>query len=211
MSLNRITIVWVIALCCLSVQAQSGRRKVQPPPTAPVPAPTPEPTPKLKPKDDEQAITFLVSNGDRGTEVLRYPLSYQNAATHGCIERLRKRSSARIDTSQRDLSRGEAIKKAKEDKTTYVVLISLIEDRMSASSSGYPELQVDYVVFAPVTAKVVASGRTYENGRRAGPVIVGRSRGGTNSIYREQSLRRAGEDAADRILKALHMDVQFPK
>jgi hypothetical protein len=43
-------------------------------------------------------------------------------------------------------------------------------------------------------------------------LVVGPGTRGTNSsLYLEQLLRRAGEDAADRILKALHMDGQFPK
>ncbi len=75
----------------------------------------------------------------------------------------------------------------------------------SAGSSQYVELEVDYVVFAPGTAKVLTSGRTYENSYRKGPVSVGRPRGTTLPSYRESALRRAGEEAADRILKSLHL------
>lgn len=195
------------ALCCLSIYAQSGRRQTKPPAVAPVPTPTPEPSPQPTPKKNENAITILVATGDRGAGGEIYPLTFNEAATLGCTDRLRKRSSANVDVSQRALTRGEAIAKAKADKSTYVVLISLVEDMMSADSGGYVELQVDYVVFAPGNAKVLANGRTYENSQRKGPLVVGpRGRGATLPSYREQSLRRAGEDAADRILKALHLD-----
>ncbi len=194
----------LIALCGLSIYAQSGRRQTKPPAVAPVPSPTPEATPEPTRKKDENAITFLVAGDDRG--LLRYPLSFIDAATVGCADRLRKRSAADIDLTQRKLSRGEAIAKAKSEKSTYVVLLALVEDTMSAESSGYVELEVDYVVFAPGTAKVLATGRVYENGQRKGPLVVPRGPRSTSSVYREQSLRAAGEDAADRILKSLHMD-----
>ncbi len=191
------------ALCCLTANAQSGRRQAKPPAAAPVPSPTPEPTPKPTPKRDENEFSFLVASGDRGFSNL--PLTFYEAAAIGCADQLAKRTSLAVDVSQRELNRGEAIGRAKSSKTTYVVLITLIEDRMSASSSNYPELEVDYVVFAPETAKVVATGRTYENSARKGPISVGRPRGTSLPSYREALLRRAGEDAADRIVKSLHL------
>lgn len=149
---------------------------------------------------------ILVATGARGTDFSRYPFSFNEAATAGCADRLSRQSSAIVDLSGQEMTRGEAIAKAKAGKS-YVVTINLIEDRMNADSSGYIELEVDYVVFAPGNAKVMASGRTYENSQRKGPLVVGpRGRGVTLPSYREQMLRHAGEDAADRILKALHLD-----
>jgi len=194
----------LVVFCCLAANAQSGRRSAKPPPAAPVPTPTPEPTPKPTPKRDENAPNFLVATGDRGT-FSTAPFTFYEAVRNGCADRLRDKTSSAVDVSQREMSRGEAIQKAKAGKTTYVVLLNLIEDRMSASSNGYVEFEVDYTVFAPETAKVVATGRTYENSMRKGPVSVGRPRGSTLPAYREQLLRRAGEDAGDRILKSLHL------
>ena len=199
-----VSLTLLVAFCSLIVNAQSGRRQTKPPAVAPVPTPTPEPSPSPTPKRSESDVNFLVSTGDRGA-FISAPITFHDAATYGCAEQLRKRTSLPVDVSQRETSRGEAIAKAKAGKTTYVVLVSLIEDRMSASSSGYVEFEVDYVVFAPGTAKVVASGRTYENSARKGPISVGRPRGSTMPSYREASLRRAGEDAADRILKSLNL------
>jgi len=201
-----------VATCSLAAFAQSGRRQAKPPAAAPVPTPTPEPTPEAKPKHDENQISFMVALGDRATNYSRYAYTYVEAAARGCAERLRKGASADVDLSDREMSRGEAIAMAKAEQKRYVVLINLVEDTMSATSSnGYVEIQVDYVVFAPGTAKVLASGRTYENSSRSGPVVVQRPTGSTLPTYREQSLRRAGEDAGERILKALHLNGQPAK
>ena len=201
-----VSLALLIALCCVEANAQSGRRQAKPAPPAPVPSPAPEATPQPTPKRDENEINFLVASGDRGASMSAAPLSFHDAATIGCADQLRKRTSLAVDVSRRELTRGEAIKRAKSGKTTYVVLVTLIEDRMSASRSGYIEFEVDYVVFAPETSKVVANGRTYEGSARKGPLVVGpTSRRVTLPSYREGMLRRAGEEAADRILKSLHL------
>lgn len=130
------------------------------------------------------------------------PGVYYDAAVRGCADRLRKRSSADIDVAQQDMSRGDAIKKAKSDTKTYVVLIGLSYDSMARSQD---DVTVDFVVFAPETAKVVTSGRSYLNSSRAGPLVVGPPSRGGGPLYREQLFRIAGEDAADRILKAMKL------
>ncbi|HKR14978.1 MAG TPA: hypothetical protein VJT15_23135 [Pyrinomonadaceae bacterium] len=193
------------AVCCLSIYAQSGRRKVQPPAVAPVPTPTPEPTPEPSPKKSENQHMIMVVPGDRGASISLYPFSFTEAATAGCADRLSKHDAASVTVS-RPLTRGEAINKAKSGKS-YVVLIELREDRMAGQSQEYVELEVEYVVFGPGNAKVLTSGRTYERSNRKGPLVVGpRGRGATLPSYREELLHRAGEDAGERILKALHLD-----
>lgn len=205
-----VSVVLLIALCCLPAFAQSGRRQNKPPSSAPVPTPTPEATPTPAPPKDEQELMFVVLMGDRGNAFASYPVTYLEAATIGCADRIRERTSASVDVSRNETSRGEAIAKAKAIQRSFVVLISLVENRMSGSAQ-YPELEVDYVVFAPETAKVLASGRTYEYSTRKGPLSIPRSRGTTLPMYREQMLERAGQDAADRILKALHLDTLPPR
>ncbi|HKG98672.1 MAG TPA: hypothetical protein VKA97_12695 [Pyrinomonadaceae bacterium] len=199
MSYHRLTIVLLIALCALSVQAQSGRRKTQPAPAAPIPTPTPEPTPVPK-KDDKTDLLFFVGVS-RFSSYGSYPFSYYDAVLQGCAERLRAGSSASVDVTDKDLSRGEAIKKAKSEAKSYVVLLSLSFDTLARS---YDDLILEFVVFTPGTAKVVTSGRSYQNANRKGPVIVPNGR--TSGLYREQMLRQAGEDAGSRILKALNLN-----
>ena len=195
-------IILFVAVSAISVPAQSGRRHVKPPPAAPIPTPTPDPTPTPKEKEEGPELLFFLGADRYGSSFSSLPFSYYDAVVRGCGERLRTRSSASVDQTDRSLSRGEAIKKAKEDSHSHVVWLNVTLDSMARS---YDDLVVEFVVFAPGTAKVVTSGRSYLNGNRAGPIVVGpRSSGG---LYREQMLRRAGEDAADRILKAMHIDV----
>ena len=205
-----VSLALLIALCCLAAHArasaQSGRRQTKPPPAAPVPTPTPEATPKPTPKEDKDERSFFVATGDRGARVSRAPISFHDAATNGCAEQLRKRTSLDVSVSLREVTRGEAIAKAKAGQTTYVVLVTLVEDYMTSSRS---EFEVDYVVFAPITAKVMASGRTYESSARKGPISVGRPNVNLPS-YREALLRRAGADAADRIVKNLPLSDPKP-
>ena len=193
----------VIAFCSLSLQAQSGRRRTVPPPAAPVPTPTPEPTPTPKKSTKENELLFFLG-ANRNAGYSSFPYSYFDAALRGCAEKLRSGSSASVDITNKDLSRGEAIKRAKAETRTYVVLITLTIDTLTARS--YDDLVLEYVVFAPGTAKSAASGRAYMNGRRAGPVVVGPPTGTTGGLFREEMLKRAGEDAGERILKSLHLD-----
>jgi hypothetical protein len=115
-----------------------------------------------------------------------------------------------VDVTQKDLPRGEAIKKSKASTDTYTVLLQLTDQTMSGSPSNqrYDQIELEYVVFAPGTAKIVTSGRTYQNANRKGPIIVGPTGGGaTSGIYRETLLKQAGQDAGERILHALHLSV----
>ena len=196
----------VIALCVWSVGAQSGRKHTKPPPAAPVPTPTPEPTPAPK-KAEKTELLFYVG-ADRHDSFSNIPLTYHDAALRGCVDRLRAGTSGAVDVTDKSFSRGEAIKKAKTETGSYIVLLTLKLDTMARS---YDDLLLEYVVFAPGTAKVVTTGHSYTSGTRTGPIIVGPGRNPTSPLYRERLLTLAGEDAGNRILKALHLDVQIPK
>ena len=197
----RLTIITLlIALCGFSVQAQSGRRQTKPAPAAPIPTPTPEPTPVPK-KEEKQDLLFFIG-ANRYISDASYPYSYYDAVIRGCAERLRTASSASVDVTDKDLSRGEAIKKAKSESKSYVILLTLSLDTPARS---YDDLILEYVVFTPGTAKVLTSGRTYQNTNRKGPIVVGPTSRGSG-LYREQLLQQLGEDAGERILKALHLN-----
>ena len=121
-----------------------------------------------------------------------------------------RHSSAGVDVSQNELPRSEAIKKSKASTNTYTVLLQFSDQRMGGLSSSQrdDQLELEYVVFAPGTAKVVTNGRTYQQATRKGPIIMGPTGGGsTSGLYREALLKRAGQDAGERILSALHMSV----
>ena len=195
----------LVALCAIVAPAQSGRKQPKAPPAAPVPTPTPEPTPEPKTQEKKSEIGFIVA-AERYTGLEQYPFSYYDAVITGCAGRLRSASSATVDAAQGDMSRGDAIKKAKAETTTYVVLVKLKLDQMTARS--YDDLEVEFTLFAPQTGKVVTFGTAYQNANQTGPIITTpRSRGSSGAMYREQFLKRAGEDVAERILKALNLNV----
>ena len=197
----------IVALCALSIQAQSGRRQQKAPPAAPIPSPTPEPTPTPKKDDKEPDLAFLVGV-DRHNSPASIPLAFHRAAQEGCADRLRKRSSADVDVPYRDMNRGEAIEKAKSSSNTYVVLLTLQYD---IAARSYDDIQLEFVVFAPTTAKVMITGRSYINSSRVGPVIAGPTGRLPQGVFRESWLRQAGEDAADRILKKLDLGGTPPR
>jgi hypothetical protein len=194
----------LVAICASVAQAQSGRRQPKPPPAAPIPTPTPEPTPAPKAPEKESDLAFTIGSDRFGNTNNNFPISYYDAAMMGCADRLRAGSSAAVSVSQNDMSRGEAVKKAKGETTTYTVFMRLVLDQMYARSLD--DLEIEFVVFAPQTAKVVVNGRSYLNSRRQGPIIVPNTRGRTGALYREELIRLAGEDAGERILKALHLN-----
>jgi hypothetical protein len=106
------------------------------------------------------------------------------------------------------LHRGEAIEKAKSSSNTYVVLLTLKMDVMPRS---YDDMQLEFVVFEPTTAKVALTGRSYINSSRTGPVVVGPTQRLPAGVFRETWLRQAGEEVADRVLKKLKLGMPPPK
>jgi hypothetical protein len=206
MSCRPFATMLLVALCLWSVQAQSGRKHAKPAPAAPVPTPTPEATPAPKKPEKDSELLFYVG-ADRNDTYASVPFTYYDAAVRGCVDRLRAGTSGGVDATDRSFSRGDAIKKAKSEKTSHVVLLTLKLDTMARS---YDDLVLEFVVFAPGTAKVVTTGHSYMNGNRAGPIVVAPG-GRTSALYRERLLQQAGEDAGNRILKAVHIGGDLPK
>jgi hypothetical protein len=192
-----------IGLFSTTAHMQSGRRQNKPAPAAPIPTPTPDPTPK--PKEERKSELGFFVGIDRGDAFTYFPLSFYSAVLSGCSERLSRGSSAKVSTSDR-LTRSDAIKKAKTEKTTYVVYLRLTSFQMISGTqqTSIPDAEIEYTVFAPLTAKVVTQGRGYQGVNRRGPVVV-QPPGRSSILYQEQMLRRAAEDIGDRILKALHL------
>ena len=62
------------------------------------------------------------------------------------------------------MNRGEAVKRAKEAKVGFVVLLELRSDRMSGGSgnSDLSQLYIEYAVFAAGTAKQLTSGNVFQ-------------------------------------------------
>jgi len=171
MKYRHFAIMLVIALCVWTVQAQSGRKHAKPAPAAAVPTPTPEPTPAPKKAEKQSELLFYVG-ADRNDSYAMLSYAYYDWVVRGCADRLRNGSSGGVEITDKSFSRGEAIKKAKAESRSYVVLLNLKFNNMARQ---YEELILEFIVFAPGTAKIVTQGNSYPNANRSGPLIVGPS------------------------------------
>jgi hypothetical protein len=193
-----ITIV-ITLLCVLSVGAQSGR-KVRKTTPAPVPAPSPEintPKPKEQPKP---ALTVVV-----GMERSYYFGSTASAGAGGVlltmVDRLEDHPGVKVAHVGRDMTRSDAVRRARSEKEAYVILLELSFDRGASTSNG-DQLRLSYWVYSPGTAKIKTSGQTYPQWYRNRSVILNPR---TPNIYGDYQLEAASRDAAERILKAFHL------
>ena len=66
-------------------------------------------------KEEKEPEFVILVGTDRHSGAMTIPLTYYDAALRGCADRLRARSAAGVDVAQRDMSRGEAIEKAKSE------------------------------------------------------------------------------------------------
>ncbi len=209
---NKLKFGFVLLLtlvCAVALHGQSGRRKVPAAPPAEIPTPTPEPTPKPEKSEKESDLAFFVGTDQNGA-FASYPLGFYLAALDGCADKLRKGSSARVEMTEREFTRGDAIKKAKGETITLVVLLKVTSRTMGGSDSyDYNQLAIQYTVFSPGTAKIAVNGTSYLNANRKGPLVVSPPAGSNSRVYIETLLKQAGEDAGERILRALHIGSQI--
>jgi len=203
-SLTAVAVFVLIALLAGPVAAQSGRRG--PKPSLPAPAPTPEAAAvKEKPAETKDALSLIVGI-ERGA-FSNVPNYLYDTVLSACAERLDDSPSVKADIANREMSRGEAVKRAKAETESHVVWIQLNSDDARSQSSGdLRDVYVEYIVFAPTTAKIVISGRAHQQAYGGGGVIAMPRPGGPSSLpYTEQLLKRAARDAAERILSGMHV------
>jgi hypothetical protein len=198
-SVALLTALSLLVLSAASVAAQSGRRA---PKTAPVPIPTPSPetTPSRKKAPDGPALSVVVGIDDDAFSNI--PLYFNGSVLGSCVDRLRDEPGVKVYVAERSMNRSEAVKRAKAEKESYVALLHLRGDNMAGSSTSLSDVFIEYVVFAPTTGKVVATGHAYQQAYRNRGVVLGPGTSGS-SVYTEYRLKEAARDAAERILNAL--------
>ena len=107
------------------------------------------------------------------------------------------------------MTRGDAVKKAKTGtEGQHVVWLQVGTESFGGSQGGNVNLRdvfIEYIVFAPTTAKVFASGRTYPGTQRNKSVIPTTRTGG---LYGDYLYNEAAREAAERILDAFHVPTQ---
>jgi hypothetical protein len=205
-SLAVIAVFVLFALWSVPVASQSGRRS--PKSSSPAPTPTPPPAPvENKPTAETKGALSLVVGIDRGSTFADLPMYFYDSVLRACGDRLDDSPSVKVNVANREMSRAEAIKRAKAETESHIVWLQLrFDNARGQSGDDLREVYLEYWVYAPTTAKVITSGHTYQQMARAGGVIMMPRPGGRASLpYTEQLLKQAARDAADRILSALNV------
>jgi hypothetical protein len=195
----------LLAVCAGAVVAQSGRhiRKT----TAPVPVPTPEatPTPSAPREKSKPAFTFIVAI-DKTGDFSRVSLNAFSGVLRSCADRLDDSLSVKADVSTQDMSRADAVRRAKEEKEAYLVWLQLRPNTFTGQTGVNDDpynVYVQYSVFTPITAKQVTSGNVYPEAYRNQRIRLP-----TSSINGDYYLNQAARGAAERILDHFHQ--HFP-
>jgi hypothetical protein len=212
--LTGIGLLALFSLVCaigLTVSAQSGRRLPNSKPTASPPA-TPEQTATAEPTQKPKAAISIVVGIDSDA-FSGVPIEYFRIALDNCADRIEQSPSVEVAGRRTHMSRGEAIRAAKGEKTAYLAWLQVRGDSVGADRSVHDitEVFIEYSLFAPATAKLVTSGRTYQRALRKGGVVVGPPTGSRrNGVYGQYLIREAARDAGERILSALEIPTGRP-
>jgi hypothetical protein len=187
------TLVFVLS-CASTDLAQSGRHVRKPTP-APVSIPEPTPTPNASSEKPKPRFTFLAGL-DRSDGFSDIPLYAYEGVLRRLTDRLAQAPLVQVGGRQSEMSRSNAIQKAKAEKEAYVVWLQLRADTTGSNTQNSLNIIIEYWVFAPTTAKVTTFGRTYTESQRNKGILSPR----TASIYDDRYLNQAAQEAADRIL-----------
>jgi hypothetical protein len=187
-----------------SANAQSGRKIPKTPPKPPETSQPKEPPSEeskpAKPQSNEPQTKLMVVYQ---LQTIYNSTYYSDIVAKGCLDRLQKSLSAGVQFGK-EMNRKEASDFAKASSEVYVVWFELESDSFGATSNrdSLQSLYVNFILYAPQTGKTQTSGHIYQNQRG---VLTGRLP--QNSVTAEYTLRRAGSDLADRILKSLNLPV----
>jgi hypothetical protein len=199
-----LSFVLIFALSSVSIAtAQSGRRASKSPSTSATPPPLPDPTPVAPIKQEAPKPTLqLVVGIEKYDNFSSVSLSTYDGVLRSCAQRLEEPPAVSVDLVERPMSRNEVTKRAKEEKIAYVVWLRVREGQMSSSTTGTPNnAYIEYMVFSPITAKLVASGATYPKNTR---FDTGSRIPNPNG---DHEFNEAARTTANKILSALQMHI----
>jgi hypothetical protein len=199
----RVTLCAVFFFLCTLIAAGQSGRQIRRPTPAPVPIPEPAPTTPKPAEQPKPGLTFIIGM-DRFGAFSRIPLSTYTAVLNSCANRLDEPDFVKVETLTRDISRADAVRRAKSEKEAYVVWLELRPDTSSGRAETNDDrynVYIEYSVFAPTTAKQAASGRAYPGAYRNGGVILQPKTRNIGDYY----LLQAAKETADSILKHFHV------
>jgi hypothetical protein len=170
----------------------------------PVPSPEPDASAEKKPAADIVRVPLIIG-ASRNDVFTGIPFQLYDVALQACAQRLEESGGALVEPSAKGFSRSEAVDRAKAEKEGYVIWLHLRGDDLSGSyANNLDQVYIEYVVFEHTTGKMKTQGNCYPGAYRKGNVVLGSPTGRSNAVI-ESRMRAAAEDAADRILKALHL------
>ena len=196
--------VALVAWCAMSGAAQSGRQVKKPAMPYPVPTPEPTPTPSEPTEKPKPAFNFIVVI-DRFGNFSRISLSALSGVLRNCADRLNDAPAASAEATTTDMSRSDAIRKAKSQKEVHVVWLQLRQSNARSEPGVYDDpydVYISYAVFEPVTGKQVTSGNIYPEAYRNQRVKLP-----TPSTSGDYYLNQAARGAAERILAHFHLSL----
>jgi hypothetical protein len=140
---------------------------------------------------------------DKTGDFSRISLYAFSGVLRNCAARLDEASTVEASVSNQNMSRADAIRKAKEGADVYVVWLQLKPNNFSGRTGPYDDpynVFVTYSVFAPTTGKQATSGNTFPEAYRNKRVRVP-----TSTTDGDYSLNQAARGAAERILDHFHV------
>jgi hypothetical protein len=149
----------LLLLLATQTVAQSGRRA--PPKPSPTPVPTPqsdaEVTPKSSARELKQHVSLLV-----GSEPSSKHLLSEDAIFANFIQHLGEFKNVKT-TSMGDIKRDRAVKRAKTETESIVVLLQFDVDEFQSGTVilNSPDLDVKVLVFEPKTGQKRFEGKVY--------------------------------------------------
>ena len=146
----------LLLLLATQTSAQSGRRAPKPAQT-PVPTPQADTTPKNSARELKQKVSLLV-----GREPSSKHLLSEDAIFSTILQQLGDFKNVTA-TSLGDLKRGPAVKRAKAETESFVVLVQFDVDEFQAGTLilNSPDLDVRILVFEPKTGQKKFEGNVY--------------------------------------------------
>lgn len=152
--------------------------------------------PKDKPVEKGKAIQISSAMAD-----MQLPMYYSDAVRDGCLDQLRRELKTAQLSSERNQTRGDAMKAAKESEDLFVVWIELQYDRFGTGSMN--GVDVRFTVFEPKTGKQIFFGTGYPRQPQGMPIPP---LGGTrDQVYLDWS----GRDIADQVIRKLGLRTGF--
>jgi hypothetical protein len=193
----------LVVVCGVAIAAQSGRQ-VKKSSAMPIPTPEASPTPTPNPEKPKPAFTFIVGI-DRYAGFSRVSLTAYSGVLRNCADRLDDSLSVKAELAPSDLSRADAVRKAKEGKEAHVVWLQLKPNNMSGETRVEDDpydVFIQYAVFAPITGKQVTSGNVYPDAYRNKRIRVP-----SPTMNEDYYLNQAARGAAERILDHFHVRI----